>query len=187
MMSYEKYVQERNKAVEAAMKIKDPIERSQKIKMLCMHPGGGELMTKQAEKDETDINVIMANYKQTGVMAPELRTPVYGDFSAEIELRDALDLVQEANESFARLPAAVRAMAQNSPLEFERMMASEGGVAALKAVGLEMAPPKPDPLTAADRAMVDELRRGLREDYLSGKAPAESKSEPQKGGVTQTN
>lgn len=102
-------------------------------------PVGTRSRTKQANRAETDINLMVARYKKTGVFSHiNPRIPKYGDFSEAVQLEDAFNRVQQANREFMSLPAQVRALAQNDPVIFLEMLADEGGVAALKAAGLPL-------------------------------------------------
>jgi len=98
--------------------------------------------TKQANRNETDINLMVARYKKTGQFQNlNPREPKYGDFSEAVSLEEAFHQVQEANRSFMQLPAAVRALAQNNPVTLLEMLADEGATAALVAVGLPIVTP----------------------------------------------
>ena len=61
-----------------------------------------EELTKQYFKQETDINVIIGRYMDTGIMPEGIRKdPQYG-FAPNIELKDAMDLVNSAKADFAK-------------------------------------------------------------------------------------
>lgn len=78
----------------------------------------GKTRTKQSFKDECNINNIMARYQKTGVVTHvNEQKPEYG-FAPEIDLQNALNLVQKANEQFAGLPSKIRQRFQNNPREF---------------------------------------------------------------------
>ncbi len=80
---------------------------------------GGKSRTKQSFRDQTDINEIVKRHAQTGLYDHLNNTqPTYGDFSQSTELLIALDTVAEARENFASLPADVRALCQNNPVQF---------------------------------------------------------------------
>jgi len=97
----------------------------------------GPSRTKQANRHETNINLMVGRYKKTGVFSNlNPRTPKYGDFSEAVTLEEAFQLTRAAEKSFMELPAAVRALAQNNPVTFLEMLADEGAVEALKAAGL---------------------------------------------------
>lgn len=73
-----------------------------------------ESPTVQASKDECDINVIVNKYLRTGEM-PGVRQGVYADISEMVDLRDAIHMVNDAQQSFMELPANVREFFRNDP------------------------------------------------------------------------
>lgn len=107
---------------------------------------GGRTRTKQANRNETNINLMVARYKKTGMFQNlNPREPKYGDFSEATSLEEAFNRVKEAERSFMQLPAQVRALAQNDPVTLLEMLADEGATAALVKAGLPIvAPPKED-------------------------------------------
>lgn len=103
---------------------------------------GTRSRTKQANRHETDINLMVARYKKTGQFQNvDPREPKYGDFSEAVSLEDAFNRVAEANESFMRLPASVRAMANNNPITLLEMLADQGATEALVKAGLPIKTP----------------------------------------------
>lgn len=104
------------------------------------HPGGGEIKTKQDQRDSTDINMIVENFKATGRVGNVIaKPPMFGDFSAARSLTEALEVVQAATANFAELHPAIREAAGNSPVQFLDMMADEGGRALLEKAGAKIA------------------------------------------------
>lgn len=88
--------------------------------------GGGEEITIQSERDNCDINLIVRRHAQTGMWTHlNPRQPHYGDFTGAKDLHAAIEQVREATENFAELPAAVRAAANNDPVQFLEMCADE--------------------------------------------------------------
>lgn len=73
--------------------------------------------TKQSFKDECDINLILKNYRVTGVLPNNSRAALaqYGDFSQVPNYETALNRVLEAQEMFNDMPAVVRARFGNDP------------------------------------------------------------------------
>jgi len=133
-------------------------------------PVGTRSRTKQANRSETDINLMVARYKKTGTFANiNMREPRYGDFSEAISLEEAFHQVENANREFMKLPAAVRALAQNDPITLLEMLADEGATAALVKAGLPINETKTDTPPAGQNP-----------------APA-SVGGPAGGGVSQTN
>lgn len=79
--------------------------------------------TKQAFKDECDVNLIMKRFKRdVGVdYLSRFHGYVdgnYGDFTNVSDYRSALDQVSHANDVFMALPSSVRAEFRNDPAYF---------------------------------------------------------------------
>lgn len=82
-------------------------------------PEGGRLMTKQAERDASDVNKIVARWRQSGVMPQgSNRQPRYGDFSSGASFHDNLNSVREAERNFMDLPSKIRSYCGNDPGEY---------------------------------------------------------------------
>lgn len=114
------------------------------------HPGGGDVMTKQAMRDDTDINLIVAKYRANGALPlPTAKVPQFGDFTMATDLHQAMIAVDAARAEFMTYPAELRELAGNNPVTFLEMLADEGAHAALVAAGLEIERPPvpPDPGT----------------------------------------
>lgn len=103
---------------------------------------GTRSRTKQANKHETDINLMVARYKKTGNFGNiNPREPKYGDFSEATTLEEAFHRVEQANRDFMALPAQVRALANNDPITLLEMLADEGATKALIDAGLPVTTP----------------------------------------------
>lgn len=63
--------------------------------------------TRQEFKDEADINNVVARFYPFA--PPQARVPQYGEQDMSLDLHGALMAVQEARESYALLPEALRA------------------------------------------------------------------------------
>ncbi len=101
---------------------------------------GDVVRTKQTFRDECDINLIVKRHASDGLLAHlNPRMPTYGDFTASMELRDAMELVDLAEQGFAEIPAAVRAMCNNDPALFLRLVNDPDHIEALAEAGLPMA------------------------------------------------
>lgn len=61
-----------------------------------------------------DINYIVARYKKTGELPVSSRAALFSDMSAP-DLKEALDLVRSAEQSFSQLPASARSAFDNDP------------------------------------------------------------------------
>ncbi len=98
---------------------------------------GDHSRTKQATKDECDINKIIKRHTDTGNLTHiNPRAPQFGDYAYSGDLKQAMDSVQQANDRFAELPSAIRAAAHNSPTRFLAMLEDENGQHELAELGL---------------------------------------------------
>ncbi len=79
-------------------------------------------LTKQASKDETDINWIMARFEKTGLL-DHLNTHQgeYGDFIGFEDYHTSMNRIRDAEVAFATIPAKVRAHFNNDAAEFLRI------------------------------------------------------------------
>ncbi|AXH74590.1 MAG: internal scaffolding protein [Microviridae sp.] len=76
-------------------------------------------LTKQAFKDECDVNNILKKYNKTQLLTHiNKQKGQYGDFSNVADYHSALNAVQSAQESFLGLPASVRQKFMNDPSQF---------------------------------------------------------------------
>lgn len=79
-------------------------------------------LTRQSDKEGSDINVILKRYEANGELPSTVRQGYFADVSeAPPDLQAAMSVVLEAQEAFMTLPARVRARFENNPellLEF---------------------------------------------------------------------
>lgn len=74
--------------------------------------------TKQAFKDECDVNNIVARFMKTGVLDAQNRhAPRYGDCTG-LEFQAGMEIILKAKNIFAALPAKLRDRFQNDPGKF---------------------------------------------------------------------
>lgn len=101
----------------------------------------------QSERDDADINTIVARFGLTGQMPTNLRVPTYGDFTGVADMRDALEAIHYANEAFMQLPAPVRARFNHDAASFVDFCSNPANLPEMKSMGLT-APetPRPAPL-----------------------------------------
>lgn len=96
--------------------------------------------TKQAFAQEADINFLMDRYMRTGVFpqVEDMGGPQaqFGDFSEGIDFMEAMSRVQAASDSFAGLPADVRARFHNDPAELLDFVSQDGNRAEALRLGL---------------------------------------------------
>lgn len=97
------------------MKLKHAYSPSEKTGLECKD----KTLTLQSEANDTDINVIMDRYLRTGqVPYAGMRIPTSGDFDQIADFRTCVELVQDAERAFLRLPAGLRAELGNDPGRF---------------------------------------------------------------------
>lgn len=101
----------------------------------------GPSRTKQAPAEETDINFIVKRHTQGARVPLNPRTPHYGDFSKAVDLTAAHELWAAAEDDFMSLPADVRTAANNDPVRFLEMLASEQDTQELIDAGLAVEEP----------------------------------------------
>jgi phage internal scaffolding protein len=101
----------------------------------------GESLTQQHFKKETDIVEIIKKHDRTGIIEHVARgVAQYGDYSEVNEYREALDMVNNANNSFMELPAEVRAMFGNDPGAFFEFATDPKNEAKMQELGLMAMP-----------------------------------------------
>lgn len=106
----------------------------------------GKSMTKQAHKDECDINRIMAKYQKTGVITHVAKYAMeYGD-ATDIDYQTALNTVIEAQRMFADLPSSVRRKFDEDPAEFLAFVQNPENVEEMRELGLVDVPEDPIPI-----------------------------------------
>lgn len=97
--------------------------------------------------EETDINTIVRRFGLTGQLPTDIRAPQYGDYTGLSDYREALDAVIEADRSFMKLPAHVRARFGNDPAAFVDFCSDEKNRDEARSLGLLVPDPvKPDPV-----------------------------------------
>lgn len=87
---------------------------------ICLSPS----RTQQQFKDECDVNNILRNYVNTGVLTHTSATPPqFGDFSEmPADYGEALALIAKSEEQFAALPSNVRERFDNKPLNLVKFL-----------------------------------------------------------------
>lgn len=71
--------------------------------------------TSQAEKDNCDLNILVRRFGISPLMSP-VDPSRFGDVP-ELDLREALQIVEDAESAFMELPAKTRERFNNDPLE----------------------------------------------------------------------
>lgn len=114
--------------------------------------------TKQEFAQEADINNILKQYKLTGQIqhiSAKAALGAYTDLPDPVDFQDSLNMVIQAENSFATLPAHVRARFGNDPTEFLVFMSNPANQDEIIKMGLakdtrppppaEAPPPSPPP------------------------------------------
>lgn len=112
--------------------------------------------TDQSFRDECDINFIMKQYEEIGVIDHLNRlTPQWEDVP-DFDFREAMEMVREAREKFACLPATLRERFSNDPHVFMQFFTREENRAEGERLGLlvprpvaPVPPANPEPPKAA--------------------------------------
>lgn len=95
--------------------------------------------TKQAMKDECDVNLIVARYVRDGLVTHLAKgQPRYLDVSEVGDYRSAIEQVRAVEDFFDALPAKVRAYFQNDPAAFLDTMSDPAKAVQLDKLGQEL-------------------------------------------------
>lgn len=95
----------------------------------------------QSEKEEADINFIVARAKLTGEAPQNVRMPLSGDFSEVGDYRECLHAVIEAQRAFAELPGRVRNRFDHDAAKFVDFCLDPANVAEARELGLAVPAP----------------------------------------------
>lgn len=83
-------------------------------------------MTEQHFKAECDINNIVAQYQQTGILPSGTREPLFGDFADfPQDLQSSQKYFDEAHERFMQLDARLRKEFDNDPVKLLQFVAND--------------------------------------------------------------
>ncbi len=111
--------------------------------------------TKQAFKEECDVNKIMQRFKK--VCGAEYLSKYnayaggeFGDFSDVVDYRSAIDSVRQAEATFGALPSIVRRRFGNDPAEFLDFVQDPKNLDEMRSLGLA----NPKPLSETDEKSV---------------------------------
>lgn len=115
------------------MKFKSGYEPSSKVTIDCSLP----VITKQAFKDECDVNKIIKRWARTGLLEHVNQYKgSYVDLPEEMDYRTAMDALIDAEEAFSSLPAKVRQRFENDPSQFLQFVHTEGNEEEMRSLGL---------------------------------------------------
>jgi len=123
---------------------------------------GGQLITKQEFKDETDINNILKMYKQTGIIQHiNKNQPLYEDLPDQSDYQTSLNIIMDAENTFATLPSKVRDFFGNDPGRFLGAFSDPSMEDKLREFGLlKPVPPEPLPTNLTSPSQAPNLALG---------------------------
>ena len=98
-------------------------------------------LTRQASKDETDVNQILERYSNGGFVNVNAAEPFYGDVSEIPDYATALNIVREAQSQFAALPSKLRDRFNNNPQDLINFLEDDKNREEAIKLGLIEAPP----------------------------------------------
>lgn len=76
----------------------------------------GSSMTKQSQRDECDINKILAKVQKGATLEHLMEgEPFYGDVSGLVDYQQALNIMREADALFMKMDAKIRERFENDP------------------------------------------------------------------------
>lgn len=120
----------------------------------AINPGtdftGDRGFTVQADRDEADINKIVARFNKTGQVPPTVHgQPFYGDVSEFGDLAESLIQIQEAERLFMTFPAEVRERFDNSYVNLVEFLGDTKNRAEAISLGLIQKEPLPEEVPPA--------------------------------------
>lgn len=131
-----------------------------------------EARTLQSEAKACDINVIISQWSQSGVLShTSKQDPTYGDFTNGDDLHTMLSRVAEAQSQFMELPAQLRSRFHNDPGRLLDFLADDANREEAVKLGLVNPPPEPSE-GAPDKVKAVAPSKG-------DKPPKEAKKDPE--------
>lgn len=107
---------------------------------------GTQLITKQEFKEESDINNIITQYKQTGIINHITKSqPIYSDLPPEMDYQQSLNMYKQAQDAFATLPSVVRRYFDNNPSRLLAALQDPSMRPALEELNILVGPGNPQP------------------------------------------
>jgi len=104
--------------------------------------------TKQAHRDECDVNKIIARYRKTGVIEHLNNNPQNYDYAPGVDFQEALELVQQGEDQFNSLPASIRTQFDNDPASFVDFVSNPDNMDKMIEMGLAYGEPSKEAETA---------------------------------------
>lgn len=117
----------------------------------------GPSMTKQSFREHVEINNVIARYRKSGIVDHLNRNPGYfGDVSNIKSYQESLNVVIEAQDKFASLPANIRERFANDPALFIQFMSDPKNVDEAIKLGLVQWKEK-------EVSLSDSVKEGIKE------------------------
>ena len=105
----------------------------------------GDSLTQQSHAAQADVRNIIKQYDRTGLIANVNKgIAQYGDYSEINEYAEALNMVREANESFATIPSHIREQFNNNAGLFFEFATDPKNSEKMIQMGLKQAPVNKD-------------------------------------------
>lgn len=102
-------------------------------------------LTQQQYKESTDVNNIVKQYEQTGVLPTSNKVAQFMDVSDIQDYQKSLETVYEAQKAFDALPAAIRNKMDNDPAKLIAFLEDDKNLQEAINLGLINKPnPKPN-------------------------------------------
>lgn len=101
------------------------------------HETVGPSMAQQCFKRECDVNVILARFRQTGLIdhVNNFRER-YEDVSLAVDYQTALHITMAAGDAFLELPSPIRKRFDNDPSKFMQFMEDPANIDEIVSLGL---------------------------------------------------
>lgn len=98
----------------------------------------GDSLTVQSQANDADINIIVKRFGVSpGTLFPSVPVPPsFGDFSADLDYRQAMDILNAGQKSFMMLPAEVRARFMNDAGKFVEFCGKPENLDEMRKLGL---------------------------------------------------
>lgn len=116
------------------MEIRKNLIHEPKVGIICETPS----RTQQQFKEECDVNNILRNYVNTGILThTSVVAPQFGDFAdMPSDYGEALALIHESEERFKALPSEVRERFDNKPVNLIQFLQNENNREEAEKLGL---------------------------------------------------
>lgn len=127
-------------------KLKDGSEQRARPVCDCSNDEG---KTVQSDRDEADINKIIARFEKAGMITSLNKSqPFYGDVSSFDGLQNAFIQVQDAEELFMGMSAQIRERFDNDPVKLIAFLADDKNRTEAESLGMVIPKPETPPAPA---------------------------------------